>query len=120
MKNLQVGMGSMRVSALFVPAGFPLNDGARHTGKYAHATGAQNGILVRDGNKKSSPSQENQQTHPCAKLRPEPVVSMDLITILAILLAFVPPVSCLRGDRDLRVQVKRSIFGLCLWGFKLF
>lgn len=76
-------------------ARFPLNDGARHTGEHAHATGAQNGILVRDGNKKSSPSQGDQETRPCPELGPEPVVAMGLVTVLTVLLPYFSPVSFL-------------------------
>lgn len=110
----------MRVSALFALARFPLNDGARHTIEYAHATGTQDGILVYDGNKKSSSSQGDQETSPCPEFSPEPFVSMGLITILASFLPCCPPIPLLRGDRDFCVRIKPQILDLCLWGFKLF
>ena len=78
-----------------MPACLPLNDGARYTGKYAHAASAQNGILVRNGDKKPSPSQGNQETRPCPELGPEAIVSMGLITILTVLLPYFSPVSFL-------------------------
>ena len=64
-----------------VLARLPLNDGARHPGKHAHAASAQDCVPIQDSNKKPSPGQGDQETCPCPELGPEPVMPMGLITI---------------------------------------
>lgn len=57
-----MAMSGVGIAISPVVACLPLNDSARHPGKYAHAAGAQDCVPIQDRNKKPSPGQGDQET----------------------------------------------------------